>query len=381
MMHVRFTILIFVFGILGSCDGVHLTRHDDNLWMGTYRVADLTIPYPYFLQKRNSKYVLHDFNGKEIDSCKHSKEIASGDTLHMVHHPFEVVYADSSRVNVFQLNDTLLFPLYEGNKNWKYRAKLIPTLMTGPLSSEDIRKSTINQTYSFTPISENPNDDLLLIKYLSFSKDSVTTRIDYYYQKEKLYSEYQRQKCHFFNIGQRVFMSCNENAENPQPLYQVLDASKNKLTMRYFISDEEIIIHCKSTAYPEDNASQYSNCYDGHVGEYYQSNPDMTYKHGNEYLINKIGKDAPQDQGDGYIVIHFNVNCRHEPGRPGIQMMDRKYQKKSFGPAIVKHILNQVMLLREWPQSESDDTTYPYKDGHAFLMFKIENGKITDLCP
>jgi hypothetical protein len=59
--------------------------------------------------------------------------------------------------------------------------------------------------------------------------------------------------------------------------------------------------------------------------------------------------------------------------------MDVKYQKTNFSFDLVNHIIGHVLQLKNWPMIKSD--FLEYKDVHAFLMFKIKNGKIIDLCP
>ena len=62
-------------------------------------------------------------------------------------------------------------------------------------------------------------------------------------------------------------------------------------------------------------------------------------------------------------------------------MMDKSYQKRQFSLPLVSHILKEVMALTDWPDPVSDYKIFYYEDAHCFLMFKIENGKIVDLCP
>ena len=65
-------------------------------------------------------------------------------------------------------------------------------------------------------------------------------------------------------------------------------------------------------------------------------------------------------------------------GHPGLEQMDMEFQSTSFHPDLVEHIITQVMKLTDWPEIKPGRL---YEDIHSFLMFRIKNGKITDLCP
>ena len=94
-----------------------------------------------------------------------------------------------------------------------------------------------------------------------------------------------------------------------------------------------------------------------------------------------MAQNAPTlSDENGYINVHFTINCEGKVGHIGLEQMDFKYQKTSFSYPLVNHIIGEVVKLREWPKIKPLDGM-EYKDVHAFLMFKIENGKINDLCP
>jgi hypothetical protein len=375
-----FAMMISILIIL-SCQKSSKYIYDHSLFIGTYRAMDLTIPYPYFIEDSGHHVRLLNHSGRGLDSSMIKQNMAKDDTLSMHHHNFEIMYVDSSKLHLFQLDDTLHFPQYAGQKIWKYRAKMVPTIETKPLMARKIKQSLLSQTFTIDTKSENPNDYLKVTKYLTFGNDSMTTRYVYQYSDKVIFDEYQVQKYTVFNIGTKAFLSCNEIVENPQPISQVLESGHSKLVLRYFEGDEEVIVALKDVSLPHGAPKSFANCFDGHVGEYYHNTQDVTYKYGNEFLMQKIMTNAPIDHGDGYIIIHFNINCHDQMGRPGLLMMDKKYQPRTFSEPLVSHIIEQVMELKEWPSSVSEYGDYLYKDVHGFLMFKIESGKISDLCP
>ena len=61
--------------------------------------------------------------------------------------------------------------------------------------------------------------------------------------------------------------------------------------------------------------------------------------------------------------------------------MDRNFKKMSFFKEMINHVLKKISKLKDFPSSQSQMEWLNYKDVHAFLMFKLQNGKIVDLCP
>lgn len=377
--HSLFSVLAIIL-LANSCSHPKSWQYDDAIWVGSHHIADRTNAYPWILKKGDIKCYLINHLGQKMDSCT-ATNIVKGDTLRMVNHPFEVIFQDEMKLNLYQLNDTINFPYVKGNKNWKYRAQLVRAMRTDNLHKDNVSRLLIGKTFSAVVADENPNDQLTVFQYLTFGEDSIEARFDYMYNDKLMYAEYNIQPYHLSQIDQSLFLSCQSNIENPQPIMQILEASKNELTIRSFFNGKETINTYSIMEKPKSAAIHYSNCYDGHIGEYYHNSIDVTYKQGNDFLIKKVSQNAPVDVGNGYIIVQFNINCLGRCGRPGIITMDTKYQKRSFSDALIYHILNHVMRLRDWPPSVSDADYFAYKDVHAFLMFKIENGKITDLCP
>ena len=97
--------------------------------------------------------------------------------------------------------------------------------------------------------------------------------------------------------------------------------------------------------------------------------------------MNQIQKNAPESGSDnGYITVHFTINCHQNVGRFGLEQMNRKYQPAQFDAELIQYLVNFIAQLDEWENADKIDSGM-YRDVHAFYMFKIENGKITDICP
>ena len=101
------------------------------------------------------------------------------------------------------------------------------------------------------------------------------------------------------------------------------DINKNNFKIRYYRNEnmiEEVYEMTEGEELPVA-LPEYYRCLDGQPGEYYHDN--ITYQKGNDFLIREIGKNAPVAEGDGYITLHFTINCRGEIGRLGLEQMDR----------------------------------------------------------
>ncbi len=375
--------LTFTFLIL-SCQKKQV--QDADLYMGAYRILDQTIPYPFFIEMKNDTVNYYNYLGEKVDSFQFTKDFEMEDTINLLNFPFKILYKEDQKLNIYPLKDSVQFPITEtGQIYWKNRATFVKIEEERPFKKEDVKKLIQGNSYQSPSISYNPNDDLDVTKTINFSSDSLTTIMTYFYEGETVWQEIQTQKYHLFDLNGNIFISITEDISNPQHFLRLTQIDKNNLTIKYFINENEKTENYEKTEkFNVNNAIKYTNCFDGHQGEYYYqsiADSDVTYKKGNEYLVKKISANAPEDQGDGYIIVHFNVNCHGKVGVPGLQQMDKKYKPKKFSAPLIKHMLSQISKLDDWPRTETSYDFITYKDVHAFLMFKIENGKITDLCP
>ncbi len=368
--------IIFWF-LFGSCKSSEKLLSD--VWVGTNRSIDMTIPYPYFIQMNEHQIELLDYKSQIVDSVNVHKTTETGDTILFKNNPSLILWKSNDVLNTFPLNDTLSFPISEGNLNWKYRIRFRKALQANIKSQVNLEY----RTFKCPEMPNNPNTDLKINKYWKFENGQLTTTYDYYYLGQYIYQEYQKTAYTLTRIDDLLFISENvDPVNNPKTLYQVLKISDSGMTLRYFDdSDEKIEEFTTISSLKVPMAGkEFHPCFEGFTGEYYYtSTGDVTYLKGNDFLVKKISDQAPVSKGDGYINVHFTVNCRGEIGHIGLEQMDTNFQKIAFDFGLVNHIISQVVQLKDWPSIDGE--YLGFKDVHAFLMFKIENGKITDLCP
>lgn len=250
------------------------------------------------------------------------------------------------------------------------------------LSKVSFTEKFLNKTFS-TEIPKtlsSPNSDFDIVKNVVFLKDSVHIYYEYYYDDIKIYAEKKSQPVSYFEIDHRLFVS-KDREDNFSRFYQIIPKG-NDFELLSYGETLPVIEKYQTTTVNTDTSgyNTYATCLDSRPGEYYFNN-DVGYAKGNQYLLREIQKNAPESGSDnGYITVHFTINCHQDVGRFGLEQMDRKYSSTKFNPELVKHLVNYIAELNEWENVEQDNLI-GYQDIHSFYMFKIENGKITDICP
>lgn len=176
-----------------------------------------------------------------------------------------------------------------------------------------------------------------------------------------------------------LFFKIKLSKENDtKRLYQIIKLNNNTLSLVYYDQREKITETFKRSTLKHLPEKEFSVCLESYPREYYFDNPDYTYTKGNNYILSKMNKNAPIAEGDEYITIHFTINCVKEIGRFGVEQMDLLYKPATYNPDLIKHLINEIALLKDWPNFVRYTLQH---DVHAFFLFKIKNGKIVDVCP
>ncbi len=366
-------------------------NNTSEIYLGTYRGMDQLIPYPFILEAKNDSLSFFDNQGELLDKIL-KRNIETGDTLFFKENHLLIGKKRNEHFWAYDLRDTTSFKFFEkGTPNPKSAAKFQKIEQTIKLDTLAIKKSLLNNIWSYEVIEDenkNPNQDLKINHTLHFKKDSLYLLTNYFYKGEKVTSEYQTKGYYVYQINETIFLSYDKGNDNPQPIFQITKSTSNKIELKDFSSTEvKLITYEKSNININEflkvisETRMYANCYDGYQGEYYFDD-DVTYKKGNNYILDFVSKNMPNNENtEGYIIVHFSINCEGVLGDFGLIQMDKQYKKNEFSQEIVTHIITKVVGLKGWPSSVSTLNWLFYKDVHAFLMFKIENGKITDLCP
>lgn len=382
--------LIFLIAIILITGCTDKEIINSEMYVGTYRVADRMIPYPFIIKQQKDTLYLFDKKGICIDKTARHSFQESGEIVFKEKH-LKILDKKDEYLIVFDLQDTINFQTYkDGKPNQKYGARFQKLKSRKRLDLQKLEKEVKNFIWKYKVIEDensNPNNDLQIEQLFNFNNDSVSIITNYHYQGLKIFSEYETKAYHIFEIDDIYFFFLQKENNNPQPIYRITGYDSQKIELQDYSSRVYKSISFYKDSFNIDeyegqlkNTPAYANCYDGYQGEYYYD--DVTFNKGNQYIINYVNDNLSTNESkSGYIIIHFNINCFGNVGNFGLIQMDREFQRTAFSKEFVNHIINRVSKLNDFPATESQTEWLNHKDVHAFLMFKLEHGKITDVCP
>jgi len=90
-----------------------------------------------------------------------------------------------------------------------------------------------------------------------------------------------------------------------------------------------------------------------------------------EYSIHEKGEN-------GLVRIRFIVNCDGLAGRFRILGMDNEYKSKKFKSSITTELMRITKTLDKWKPKKVNGENIDY---YQYLIFKLEDGKITEILP
>jgi hypothetical protein len=234
---------------------------------------------------------------------------------------------------------------------------------------------------------ETPNNDLAISRDWRFTKDSVFFETDYKYNESHILSETNAIPYRLFQLEGNVFLSLIGESGNPLPIYQIERVKGDKIYLIDYNARNTKQIELtektnKSNSTLSSNRSVYfSKCFEGYQGEYYFGD-DVTYIHGNDSIKNRFNNGFPStEKKEGYVIVHFNVNCRRQVGDFGLIQMGFDFQANQFSEPTISYLIREIKKLKDWTSPQSSYDWMHYEDVHAFLMFKIKNGQIIDVSP
>ena len=372
---------------------VSCLNEQSSLFVGTYRIMDQMIPYPYIYYKKSDSVYLLNNRGSIIAKIKDEGLLDQTELNFNSDFNLKILKSKKDQFFAFNVKDTLNFESTKksGRPNIIHAAKfekISPTKEFDNQKFKEYLKGSVWESKRIKDENSGPNKDLEIKKLYYFNKDSVIELTNYLYNGSHVTSEYETKAYHLFQVDEVCFLSFDKGIDNPQPIYQINDYGTDFFELRDFSSKTIKNIKFNKSTWSKDNfldevtnTVYYSKCFDGYQGEYYFGH-DVTFKKGNRYIQNMVNQGMPQtNDSSGYVIIHFSVNCEGSLGDFGVIQMNRAYKQYNFSTAVVSHLIRKVKTLNDFPKTESQLDRLFYKDVHGFLMFKIENNKVTDVCP
>jgi hypothetical protein len=132
---------------------------------------------------------------------------------------------------------------------------------------------------------------------------------------------------------------------------------------------------------PEIDREAFQLCGgENQVKQYFNFSEGLQYQGEKSALIQFfMEKYRPvESEQSGWIRIRFIVNCKGETGRFRMISSDENYVPQKFDPAITTQLMALTQSLEGWkllPTAEEPEDYYQY------LVFKIQNGTITEIMP
>jgi len=339
------------------------TKTETNLYVAGYRNEDFNTAYLAFLKKKNDS--LYFFSNDESQYNAMSLRSFEKDTLGI-----------KTKLSVTDNKITLYYTSDQDKKDYHYFK-----VENAEFTIDQVREIKGKRyTTELDKVSMIPNRDLKIQREIYFL-DSLNVEIRYTYSLNNkiIYTERETSNLEVFAPDNKFFFSFYDGELNlNNRLYQLANLQKDKFSFVHYAETKKIvnIYTLNSAKNQEINSSNFKMCLDSRPYEYYNFEPDISYTHGNNALFKRLIKDAPTTKGNGFITIHFAINCEGKVGRFGLEQMDTKYQSASYDPKLIKHLIQEISKITEWNLPEKIQT-----DTHRFLMFKVTNGKITEVWP
>ncbi|MFY0688921.1 MAG: hypothetical protein JXQ90_17255 [Cyclobacteriaceae bacterium] len=167
-------------------------------------------------------------------------------------------------------------------------------------------------------------------------------------------------------LSSLVLISCSTDNQNKVPLTVEPETSKYLRWVGDILPNDEI---------DED----FQLCYqEYHVKQYFNFNNGLVYEGEKKAIIKKFKDYQPIESNiSGWIRIRFIVNCNGQIGRFRLISSDLNYQEVTFPDEITDQLMKITKSLDGWKVQPADNP----KDYYQYLVFKIEQGTLTEILP
>lgn len=132
---------------------------------------------------------------------------------------------------------------------------------------------------------------------------------------------------------------------------------------------------------PEMDAADFQLCgSEKLVQQYFYFGQGLQYE-GEKTALRKRFKEAyipVETTQSGWVRIRFIVNCQGQAGRFRMISSDLDYQEQVFDERITDQLLKITKSLDGWAVLSKNDKP---RDYYQYLIFKINNGNLTDILP
>ena len=125
----------------------------------------------------------------------------------------------------------------------------------------------------------------------------------------------------------------------------------------------------------------FKMCFENHVYQYFNFSDGPQYIGEKPSILRTFKKHySPKldTTANGQIRIRFIVNCKGKAGRYRIIQSDENYEETKFDDQIINQLLSITKTIENWEIVYQDDEPIDY---YYYLIFKINNGQISEILP
>ncbi|MEM1325123.1 MAG: hypothetical protein AAGI23_04165 [Bacteroidota bacterium] len=120
---------------------------------------------------------------------------------------------------------------------------------------------------------------------------------------------------------------------------------------------------------------------DSQIKQYFNDSQGLEYE-GEKYTLERTIRDQYDTQKakkeSGWLRIRFVVNCKGKTDRFRVIGADENYEARDFHKSITDQLLNIAKSLDGWLPKTIDGQQIDY---YQYLVFKIEDGQLTEILP
>ncbi len=140
-----------------------------------------------------------------------------------------------------------------------------------------------------------------------------------------------------------------------------------------YIDPETSLLTQESFSPCDENPAEYFDYYNGTPAAHFKGK-----KGGLWALLHEYIKPELLEGESGYLSVRFLVNCQGETGYFTTEMSDLDYQEYTFPESLTQHLVAFTSSLKSWQATHIQGEA---RDSYAYIIYKIVDGKITEILP
>jgi len=128
----------------------------------------------------------------------------------------------------------------------------------------------------------------------------------------------------------------------------------------------------------QDFSENFEPCSDKRPIGYYSSAPNAFKVNKGvfrKFILQNFKNQAYNDTG--FLNLRFLINCKGEIGDMEVNELDNDFRLTTLNVNLVNHLIDLTIQKDNWAVRSSEDQ----RDMYMYLIYKLENGKISEILP